>query len=71
VTSIKRLIFSPTERMIFFRTPKKDCLHLGRDAVPGEYARGSEKRSSRKPISRILYRTRNRGRYSLFLSILV
>ena len=50
MTSIKRLIFSPTERMIFLRTPKKeDCLHLGRDAVfPGEYARVSEKRSSPK-----------------------
>jgi hypothetical protein len=35
------------------------------------YSPIAEKRSSRKPISRMLYRTRNRGRYSLFLSILV
>jgi hypothetical protein len=49
VTSIKRLIFSPTERMIFFSPRKKECLHLGRDAdLPGEYARVSDKGSSRK-----------------------
>jgi hypothetical protein len=46
VTSTERLVL-PTERMIFFRAPKNECLHLGRDAVSGQYVRVSEKGSSR------------------------